>query len=54
MTGGAAVLEEIAHDLKIMTVPRTRGRKPARMWEAYPELQALYKKMVIERAKHSA
>ncbi len=48
------MLEEIAHDLKIMTVPRTRGRKTARMWEAYPELQTFYQKLDIERAKHSA
>ena len=50
-----AILEEVGHGLKMMTgAPRTRGRKPERMGEAYPERQALYQKLVIERAKHSA
>jgi hypothetical protein len=49
-----AVLESVGFGLGLMTGTRTRGRKPARMWEAYPELQALYQKLVIERAKHSA
>ena len=49
-----AILEEVGHGLKMMTGPRTRGRKPERMAEAYPELQALYQKLVIERAKHGA
>jgi hypothetical protein len=53
-TARLAMLEEIGHGIKMMSGPRTRGRKPARMWEAYPELQALYQKLVIERAKHSA
>ncbi len=48
------MLEEIGHVIKIMSGPRTRGRKPARIWEAYQELQALYQKLAIERAKHSA
>lgn len=45
-----AILEAIGHDLKMMTGPRTRGRKPDRMGEAYPELQAIYQKLVIERS----
>ena len=49
-----AMLEEIGHGLKMMSGPRTRGRKPDRMGEAYPELQALYQKLVIERAKYGA
>ena len=49
-----AILEEIGHGLKMMTGPRTRGRKPDRMGEAYPELQALYQRLVTERAKLSA
>jgi len=53
-TARLAMLEEIGHGIKMMSGPRTRGRKPARMWEAYPELQAIYQKLVIERAKHSA
>ena len=53
-TARLAMLEEIGHGIKMMSGPRTRGRKPDRMSEAYPELQALYQKLVIERAKHSA
>jgi hypothetical protein len=49
-----AILEQVGHGLKMITGPRTRGRRPDRMGEAYPELQALYQKLVIERAKHSA
>jgi hypothetical protein len=45
-----ALLEEVGHGLRLMTGPRTRGRKPERMGEAYPELQAFYQKLVIERA----
>lgn len=46
-----ALLEEIGHRLNMMTGPRTRGRKSNRMAEAYPELQPLYEKLVIVRAK---
>lgn len=46
-----AILEEVGHGLKMMTGPRTRGRKAERMGEAYPELQALYQKLITERAK---
>jgi hypothetical protein len=53
-TARLAMLEEIGHGIEVMSGPRTRGRKPARMWEAYPELLALYQKLLIERAKHSA
>ena len=49
-----AVLESVGFGLGLMTGTRTRGRKPDRMGEAYPELQALYQKLLIERAKHSA
>jgi hypothetical protein len=49
-----AILEEVGHGLKMMSGPRTRGRKPDRMGEAYPELQALYQRLVTERAKLSA
>jgi hypothetical protein len=34
-----AVLETVGHALGFMQGPRTRGRKPAGMDEAYPELQ---------------
>ena len=53
-TARLAMLEEIGHGIKMMSGPRTRGRKPDRMCEAYPELQALYQTLVIERAKHGA
>jgi hypothetical protein len=36
-----AVLEEVGHKLGFMKGARTRGRKPDRMTEAYPELQKL-------------
>ena len=49
-----AVLETVGFGLGMMCGPRTRGRKPDRIAEAYPELQTLYQKLVIERAKHSA
>jgi len=35
-----AVLEEVGHKLGFMSGTRTRGPKPTRMAEAYPELQA--------------
>ena len=38
-----AVLEAVGHRLGFMNGTRTRGRKPDRMAEAYPELQALLK-----------
>lgn len=48
-----AVLESVGFALRMMTGTRTRGRRPDRMGEVYPELQALFQKLVIERAKHS-
>ena len=38
-----AVLEAVEHQLGFMSGARTRGPKPTRMPEAYPELQALRK-----------
>lgn len=49
-----AVLESVGFALGLLQGSRTRGRKPDRMGEAYPELQALYQKLVIERAKHGS
>jgi len=49
-----ALLESVGYALGMMTGNRTRGRRPDRMSEAYPELQAIFQKLVIERAKHSA
>ena len=48
-----AMLEHIGYVFGFMTGTRTRGRRPDRMGEVYPELQAVYQKLVIERAKHS-
>ena len=38
-----AVLEAVGHKLGFMNGTRTRGRKPDRMVEAYPELQSILK-----------
>jgi hypothetical protein len=48
-----AVLETVGFGLGLMIGTRTRGRRPDRIAEAYPELQAIFQKLVIERAKHS-
>jgi hypothetical protein len=49
-----AVLESVAFTLGMMTGTRTPGPRPSRMAEAYPELQALLRKMVIERVEHGS
>ena len=49
-----AVLESIGFVIGLLKGTKTRGRRPDRMAEAYPELQAMFQKMVLERAKHSA
>jgi hypothetical protein len=41
-----AVLESVGHILGIMHGPRTRGRKPDQMPEAYPELQEAVKQIL--------
>ena len=46
-----AVLEAVGFSIGLMSGSRTRGVKPNRMAEAYPELQALFQKMLIERVK---
>ncbi len=38
-----AVLEEVGFSIGLMSGGRTRGRRPDRMAEAYPELQELLK-----------
>ena len=43
VTARLAVLEEVGHQLGFMSGARTRGPKPTRMSEAYPELQACLK-----------
>ena len=49
-----AVLESIGFAIGLLNGTRTRGRRPDRMAEAYPELQAMFQKLAIERVKHSA
>jgi hypothetical protein len=49
-----AVLEAVGHGIGMMAGPRTRGRKPHRMGEVEPELQALFQKLVTERAKYGS
>ena len=44
-----AVLEQAGHELEFMGGTRTRGRKPGRMAEAYPELQALLRAYFRDR-----
>ena len=48
-----AVLEAVGFAIGLLRGAKTRGRRPDRMAEAYPELQAMFQKMVLERAKHS-
>ena len=48
-----AVLESIGFAIGLLKGTKTRGRRPDRMGEAFPELQAMFQKMVLERAKHS-
>jgi len=49
-----AVLESIGFAIGLLKGTKTRGRRPDRMAEAYPELQAIFQKIVLERAKHSS
>jgi hypothetical protein len=44
-----AVLEEVGFSIGLLKGPRTRGVKPNRMAEAYPELQTLAKAYVKSR-----
>ena len=43
-----AVLEEVGHKLGFMNGTRTRGRKPHRMAEAYPELRFIFTNGVLK------
>lgn len=43
-----AVLESVGTALNMFTGPRTRGPKPTRMAEAYPELQATISQIVLD------
>ena len=44
-----AVLEEVGHKLGFMNGTRTRGRKPDRADEAYPELQEMVRNFQIKK-----
>ncbi len=44
-----AVLESVGVALNMFTGSRTRGPKPTRMAEAYPELQDLLRKIVLRQ-----
>lgn len=46
-----AVLEQIGQDLGFMGGPRTRGPKPKRMAEAFPELQAAAQELKDSRPR---
>lgn len=48
-----AVLESIGFAIGLLKGTKTRGRRPNHMDKAFPELQAMFQKMVLERAKHS-
>lgn len=43
---GPAVLESVGFTLNLLSGSRTRGRKPNRIGEAYPELQESLKRMM--------
>ena len=46
-----AVLEMVGHTLGFMHGPRTMGRKPERMKEAFPELQVVFRELLKKRAQ---
>ena len=46
-----AVLESVGFGLGLMIGSRTSGRRPNHIAEAYPELQALFQKLVVGRVK---
>jgi hypothetical protein len=49
-----AVLESVGTALNMFTGPRTRGPKPTRMAEAYPELQAVIGQIVLAGVANKA
>ena len=49
-----AVLESVGVALNMFTGPRTRGPKPTRMAEAYPELQAAIRQIVLAGVANKA
>lgn len=49
-----AVLESIGFATGLLQGTKTRGRRPNQMDKAFPELQTMFQRIVIERAKHSS
>jgi hypothetical protein len=49
-----AVLEMVGHSLGFMHGPRTRGRKPGQMNEAYPELQVVLREWFKKQMQNSS
>ena len=49
-----AVLEMVGHTLGFMHGSRTRGRKPERMNEAYPELQVVFRELLKKQSRSSS
>lgn len=45
-----SVLEQVGFEIGLMTGKRTRGRKPSKMGEAYPELQAAVRLLRVRKA----
>ena len=43
-----AVLEAVGFSIGLMSGGRTRGRRPDRMTEAYPELQAIVRRLYFK------
>jgi len=50
----ATSLEMVGHTLGFMHGPRTRGRKPERMNEAYPELQVVFRELLKKQLRSSS
>ena len=46
-----SVLESVGFTLNMLTGTRTRGRKPNRIAEAYPELQELLREIVLKKRR---
>jgi hypothetical protein len=52
-TARLSVLEQVGFEIGLMTGKRTRGRKPSKMGEAYPELQGAVRLMLIGKESNS-
>jgi len=48
-----SVLEQVGFEIGLMTGKRTRGRKPSKMGEVYPELQAAVRLIRAGKASRS-